>query len=186
MFILLRKIFKKYIAFTTLYIITASLCFADQEKLLDQLARSASEQEAQPIISKLWSEWTSAHSSNAEGSLMRRGIIAMTQGRIDDADVLFGQLIFLNPDFTEAWNKRATLRFIKGDYAGSKADIYEVLIRQPRHFGALSGLGLINIKLGEWQKAVNAYESLLGVYPHSSDAKLYLPALRRKLGEIEL
>ena len=117
---------------------------------------------------------------------MQRGIIAMNQGRIDDADVLFGQLIFLNPDFTEAWNKRATLRFIKGDYAGSEADIYEVLIRQPRHFGALSGLGLINMKLGEWRKAINAYESLLDVYPHSPDAKTYLPALKRKLGEMEL
>lgn len=117
---------------------------------------------------------------------MQRGIIAMNQGRIDDADVLFGRLIFLNPDFTEAWNKRATLRFIKGDYAGSEADIYEVLIRQPRHFGALSGLGLINMKLGEWRKAVDAYESLLGVYPHSPDAKTYLPALKRKLGEMKL
>ena len=181
-----KHILKHWIAFATLFIITASLSLADPEDLLDQLALSASEQEAQPIIAKLWSEWSSAHSSNAEGSLMQRGIIAMNQGRIDDADVLFGRLIFLNPDFTEAWNKRATLRFIKGDYAGSEADIYEVLIRQPRHFGALSGLGLINMKLGEWRKAVNAYESLLGVYPHSPDAKTYLPALKRKLGEMEL
>ena len=181
-----RQILKPWIASVTLLLTTANLSLADPEDLLDQLALSASEQEAQSIISKLWSEWNSAHSSNAEGSLMQRGIIAMNQGRIDDADMLFDRLIFINPDFTEAWNKRATLRFIKGDYAGSEADIYEVLIRQPRHFGALSGLGLINMKLGEWRKAVNAYESLLGVYPHSPDAKTYLPALKRKLGEIEL
>ena len=181
-----KHILKHWIAFATLFIFTATLSLADPEDLLDKLALSASEQEAQPIIAKLWSEWTSAHSSNAEGRLMQRGIISMNQGRIDDAEVLFGRLIFLNPDFTEAWNKRATLRFIKGDYAGSEADIYEVLIRQPRHFGALSGLGLINMKLGEWRKAVNAYESLLGVYPHSPDAKTYLPALKRKLGEMEL
>lgn len=95
-----RHIFKPLSAFATLFIITASLSLANPEYLLDQLALSASEQEAQPIISKLWSEWTSAHSSNGEGSLMQRGIIAMNQGRIDDADVLFGRLIFINPDFT--------------------------------------------------------------------------------------
>ncbi len=181
-----HHILRSWLAFATLLVFTAGLSLADPEGLLDELALSGSEQEAQPIISKLWSEWISAHSSNAERSLMQRGIIAMNQGRIDDADLLFGQLIFLNPDFTEAWNKRATLRFIKGDYAGSEADIYEVLIRQPRHFGALSGLGLINMKLGEWRKAINAYESLLGVYPHSPDAKTYLPALKRKLGEMKL
>ena len=83
-----RHIFKPWSAFATLFIITASLSLANPEDLLDQLALSASEQEAQPIISKLWSEWTSAHSSNAEGSLMQRGIIAMNQGRIDDADAV--------------------------------------------------------------------------------------------------
>ena len=95
-----KYILKHWIAFATLFIFSASLSLADPEDLLDQLALSASEQEAQPIIAKLWSEWTSAHSSNAEGSLMQRGIIAMNQGRIDDADVLFGRLIFLNPDVT--------------------------------------------------------------------------------------
>ena len=75
-------------------------------------------------------------------------------------------MIELKPDYTEAWNRRATLYFLQKDYGHALADIREVLAREPRHFGALSGLGLILQEIGDDKHALEAYRRALAIDPH--------------------
>ena len=68
----------------------------------------------------------------------------------------------------------------------SRADVYEVLKREPRHFGAISGLGMINLRLGELDKAMQSYEYLRRVFPASPEAERYIPIIRKELGRTDL
>jgi len=93
----------------------------------------------------------------------------------------FSRLIERDPTFAEAWNRRATLYYLMGNFDASVRDIQETLAREPRHFGALSGLGLINSALERWDSAVKAYEEALRVNPFLPGAKKNVEDLRKKL-----
>ena len=155
---------------------------ANNQKLLDDLARSPTVRAAQPIIDALWREWINAHQSEYEKTLMTRGMAAMGQGRLEEAENIFGDIVQKNPKFVEAWNKRATVRFMLWKFEESRADVLEVLNREPRHFGALSGLGLIYLRLGDIDNAIEAYQDLQRVFPASPAAERYIPMLKNKLG----
>ncbi|MDG1936762.1 MAG: tetratricopeptide repeat protein [Paracoccaceae bacterium] len=166
--------------------LTHTHAFANSQKLLDDLEKSPSVQAAKPIVDALWTEWTNAHRSENEQTLMENGMEAMGQGRLQDAENIFGDLIKESPEFVEAWNKRATVRFMLWKFEESRDDVFEVLIREPRHFGALSGLGLIYLRLGEIDNAMEAYKSLQSVFPASPEVEHYIPMLRKKLGLTDL
>ena len=90
-------------------------------------------------------------------------------GRRKDYDLaikLLNAVVELKPDYIEGWNRRATIYYLKKDYAHSIADIREVLSREPRHFGALSGLGLILQEIGDDKHALEAYRKVLAIDPH--------------------
>ena len=156
--------------------------FASSQKLLNDLADSVSVQAAQPIIDALWKDWINAHQSEDEKTLMASGMAAMGRGRLKEAEYIFGELIQKNPDFVEAWNKRATVRFMLWKFEESRDDVLEVLNREPRHFGALSGLGMIYLRLGQIDEAMETYENLRIIFPASPEVQRYLPMLRKKLG----
>ena len=78
---------------------------------------------------------------------------------------ILDQIVVLKPDFAEAWNKRATVHFLRDDYASSLADIRETLALEPRHFGALSGLGVILQETGKEEQALGVYRKALGIDP---------------------
>src|SRR5713101_6145668 len=92
---------------------------------------------------------------------------------------LLTAVIDIRPDFTEAWNRRATVYYTKKDFGRSLADIHEVLAREPRHFGALSGLGIILQELGDDKHALDAFRRALAIHPHLER----LPDLVKKLSE---
>ena len=102
------------IVFGSFWLMIASILNASSttQTLLDQLKRAQSMDEAGPIVDKLWKEWTNAHKNSDEKALMSEGLVAMSEGNLDRAENIFTKLIELNPSFTEAWNKRATLRFM--------------------------------------------------------------------------
>jgi tetratricopeptide (TPR) repeat protein len=79
---------------------------------------------------------------------------------------LLDAVITLKPEYTEAWNRRATIYFLQKDYGNALTDIREVLVREPRHFGALSGLGLILQEIGDDKHALEAYRKALAIDPH--------------------
>ena len=172
------------IFFGCLWLMIASILNASSttQTLLDQLERAQSMDEAGPIVDKLWREWTSAHKNSDEEALMSEGLVAMSEGNLDRAENIFTKLIEVNPSFTEAWNKRATLRFMLWDFEGSLKDVEKVLTLEPRHFGALSGLGMIHLRLGDPERALKAYEDLVNIFPSNADAVQKIITLKNYLG----
>ena len=156
------------------------------QALLDNLAAAKTLEQAQPIISDLWEIWISSHGDESEKVLMEQGVLAMEKGNLEHAEKLFGDLINQNPTFTEAWNKRATVRYMMSKFEESRNDVFKVLEQEPRHFGAISGLGMINLRLGDLNAALNAYKNLQRIFPASPEAQQYIPILREKLNLMDL
>ena len=177
---LISKVF-----FVFLFSLTAVKASSTQD-LLDKLASAPSAAAAKTITMDIQEAWINSHKDLAEKKMMSQALSAMDSGNLVKAEKELTKLIQKNPDFVEAWNKRATVRFFNGNLVGSETDVFEVLSREPRHFGAISGLAMINVHLGALREAVNAYEMLLNIHPHSKDAKRYLRHLKKKIGQHEL
>ena len=90
---------------------------------------------------------------------------------------LLDAIVRLKPDFAEGWNKRATVHFLRKDYARSLADIHQTLLLEPRHFGAINGLAVILGQLDEDKRSLEAYRRLLEIYPHNKNARLAIEKL---------
>ena len=121
----------------------------------------------------LWQLWHQSGRSELD-ALLLRGIEAMQGGRLEEADSVFTRLIDTAPDFAEGWNKRATVRYMAKNYAGSIADCRETLARNPNHFGALSGQGLCHMALGEYREAADLFRRTLAVHPHLDSGRANL------------
>jgi tetratricopeptide (TPR) repeat protein len=120
---------------------------------------------AKAIEERIWALWI------VSGSDTCNLLMARAKAAADDKDYALGiklldAIIELKPNYTEAWNRRATLHYLQKDYGQALADIREVLTREPRHFGALSGLGLILQELGDEKHALEAYRRALAIDPH--------------------
>jgi len=146
--------------------------------LFDHLSTVKTEDEAQTITLQIWQIWITNNDDKTNLSMMRRGISFMDSGNLSIAEEVFSRIIMRDPSFTEAWNKRATVRYLMNDIRGSEQDIYETLTREPRHFGALAGLGLIKIQQGFLKDALVIYQDILKINPQSPDANKMVPELK--------
>jgi tetratricopeptide (TPR) repeat protein len=120
---------------------------------------------AKAIEERIWALWFVSGSDTAD-LLMTRVKTAVEAKELDLALELLDAIVEVKPDYVEAWNRRATIHFMKKDYGRALADIRQVLAREPRHFGALSGLGLIMQELGEEKRALEVFRRALAVHPH--------------------
>jgi tetratricopeptide (TPR) repeat protein len=147
----------------------AKLPKVDRTKNLDflfgALKAAPDEASAKHVEARIWAIWIQTPSDTAS-LLMARAKTAVDAKKIEIAIKLLDSVIKLRPDYIEAWNRRATLYYMQNDYARSLADIREVLIREPRHFGALAGLGMIMQEVGDEKRALEAYRKALAVNPH--------------------
>ena len=134
-------------------------------ELFDRLAKTEDSDEAAGIVGALQHLWLRSGSDSAD-LLMGRAVEAMQSRDNSLALKLLDAVVDLDPQWAEAWNKRATMRFEVGDYRGSVADIAETLKRNPRHIGALAGLGEILDDSGLHEQALQAYERALAIAPH--------------------
>jgi tetratricopeptide (TPR) repeat protein len=103
--------------------------------------------------------------------LLGQAVKASAAGENETALKILNELIDVHPEFMEAWNRRATVYFLMGRYKESLADIDQVLKREPRHFGALSGLGMIKQRQGDLAAARAAYDDALAVNPNMDGVK---------------
>jgi len=134
------------------------------DTLFDLLRESEEPLEIQATERLIWSIWMQHR--NAEYSrMMQAGSVAMASGQYDQAIGIFSSLIQKEPDFAEAWNKRATVYFLIGDLTLSAKDVDRTLELEPRHFGALSGLGQIQLLRGNGDAALEAFEAARAVHP---------------------
>jgi len=135
------------------------------DPLFERLAATDDEAEAAVLESMIWSFWTDAHDARLN-QLMIQGMHDMQVGDFEAAVAAFSTLIEIAPEFAEGWNKRATVYYMSGRLDLSTEDCMEVLAREPRHFGALSGLGLIHEAKGDMAAALDWYRRALQQNPH--------------------
>ncbi|MDB2498533.1 tetratricopeptide repeat protein [Alphaproteobacteria bacterium] len=175
-----------------IFLATAMLLFAyapanaDQtdpklDKLFAALQTSLSNANAASLEREIWAIWTRYPDNQAINRQMDRAIKMMNAGRLDDAEAMFSAIISRKPAFAEAWNKRATVRFFRGDDAGSANDILQVIKLEPRHFGALSGLGMIKVRAGDLQGALQAYRAAQRINPFLPNIEVIIDRLGQKL-----
>src|SRR5215470_19847787 len=157
---------------------------ADRTRGLDflfgALKAAPDEASAKHVEARIWAQWLQTPSDTA-ALLMSRAKQAMDAQKADVALKLLDSVIKLRPDYTEAWNRRATLYYLKNDYVHSIQDIQQVLIREPRHFGALAGLGMIMQDLGDDKRALDAFRKALAVNPHLEKVPDLVKSLTEKV-----
>jgi tetratricopeptide (TPR) repeat protein len=115
--------------------------------------------------------------------LMAQAAMLIDLGMHPLALPLLNDIVKRAPDWAEGWNKRATALYLAGEHDLSLADIDRVLVLEPRHFGALAGMGLIRIARGEYRDALAAYRKALAVNPFLKERLELIPALEKKVGD---
>jgi tetratricopeptide (TPR) repeat protein len=149
--------------------------------LMAELRATADPEHARGLQERIWGIWLDAGDAEIN-RLMAEGVGALRSGAWDAAVARFTTIIERRPEFAEGWNKRATVYYVMGEYERSAVDIAETLAREPRHFGALAGLGLVNMALERWRAAKRAFEHALAINPHLADVRENLKLVERQLG----
>ena len=152
----------------------------DIDFLFGALKAAPDDASAKAVEDRIWAVWSGA-GNETTNLLMSRAKKAADDKDYDLAIRMLSSIIEIKPDFTEAWNRRATVYFLKRDYVNSMADIGKVLAREPRHFGALSGLGLIMQDVGDDKHALEAYRRALEVYPRLKGMEEKVKTLKEKV-----
>jgi tetratricopeptide (TPR) repeat protein len=148
--------------------------------LFDRLKSAPTLAAARPIEAQIWDIW-SATDREEVNLLMQLGVTAMAREDYATALQLFDKIVEVAPDFAEGWNKRATVLYLIGEFDRSRADVGRTLALEPRHFGALSGLGLIYMAQGQYDKALMAFEQALAINPTMPGPLLYVEQLKKRL-----
>jgi len=148
--------------------------------LFGALKAAPDDTSAKAVEDRIWAMWTSA-GNDTTGLLMSRAKKAIDGKNYDLALRLLDAVIEIKPAYTEAWNRRATIHYLQKDYGRALSDIREVLSREPRHFGALSGLGLILQEIGDEKHALEAYGRALAIDPHLENVEDAIKNLREKV-----
>jgi len=162
------------------------LACADQndprlDQLFANLQSPLSTAAVDDIEAKIWAYWTSFPDDESVENTMAKATHLMQSGRLQSAERIFSRIIDRAPDFSEAWNKRATVRFMIGNHDGSANDIAKVLQLEPRHFGALSGLGMIHMRAGNWESALKSYKAAFAIHPYLNNIEMLIDDLSQRL-----
>ena len=134
--------------------------------LFKKLNETENQEEISDLIKNIWDIWYEVDDPKVI-EYFEKGIQAMRIRNYPLAVRFFNNLIEKDPNFAEAWNKRATVYFMMGDFDKSMQDIIKTLELEPRHFGALDGMGLIFIHQGQYQQAIDVYDKMLEIFPFS-------------------
>ena len=179
------RIFKFFLSF----LIVSSFFLSAQssqkialDKLFDQLIKTNNFNNAEQLEKKIWSVWSKHPNDNRLTEKLEFGTELMRYGNYNYALKVFDNIIVTDPQWSEAWNKRATLYFLMGKFTNSLNDIDKVLTIEPRHFGALSGQARIYIKLQKYEKAIKSIERALEFYPSFKSREL-IPGIERLIKE---
>jgi tetratricopeptide (TPR) repeat protein len=140
------------------------------DQLFDDLARQPKQAAAGRIARQIWANWSDSGSATVN-LLMEWAAQAMRDKKYPLAEDLLTQVTVLAPGYAEGWNRRATLYFVTSDYGRSLRDIERTLQLEPRHFGALSGLGVILTRTGADKKALETWYKVLAIYPANRTAQ---------------
>ena len=165
------RVMFRVISIITFLLLSITSVKADQNDprlniLFKKLNKTENQQEISDIIKDIWDIWYEIDDPKVI-EYFEKGIQAMRIRNYPLAVRFFNNLIEEDPNFAEAWNKRATVYFMMGDFDKSMQDIIKTLELEPRHFGALDGMGLIFIHQGQYQQAIDVYDKMLEIFPFS-------------------
>ena len=147
------------------------------DTMFDELRRAKNENLAGDVADRIRAEWSRSGSATID-LLMQWASEAMERKEFPAALDYLDQVVVLKPEFAEGWNRRATAHYLAGNYSKSMADIERTLALEPRHFGALSGMGMIFLDLGKKEPALAAFRKVLDVYPQMRD-------MQKQVGDLE-
>ena len=150
------------------------------DRLFGRLKTAKSEQEAHVVEQSIWRLWMRS-GSPTDDLLLEQATRSMSARQYDRALDILDTIVEHSPDFTEAWNKRATVNYIVGRLDRSLADIDKVLALEPRHFGALSGLGMIRRDKGDERGALEAFREALAINPFMASIREAVKSLEKDL-----
>ena len=134
--------------------------------LFDQLSISENSKEINKITKQIWDIWHETNDIKIEEDFYR-GMESMRTRDLIKSIVFFTRVIEKKPNFAEGWNKRATAYFMMGEFDKSMLDINQTLKLEPRHFGALDGMGLIFMHLQQYNQAIEIYNQMLKIFPNN-------------------
>ena len=157
---------------------------ADQnDPRLDELFASLKQTDdmglAKSIEQVIWGIWTRSGDEDIDRE-MKKGLDAMDVGNAEAALTVFDSVVKKAPDFAEGWNKRATIYYYMNKYEASIRDVEKTLALEPRHFGALAGLGSIYLETGKERDALDALEKALALHPHLWAVRMRVDELKKK------
>ena len=148
--------------------------------LFERLQQDLTPQEAAEVDRRIWILWLHSEDKTVN-RLMAQGMVAMQRGALDRALERFNEIVEQAPDFAEGWNKRATVLYMMGRHRESVADVQSVLNLEPRHYGALSGLGMILVAIGREEEALEWLRRALEVNPYLDGVRLLADQIGERL-----
>ena len=160
-----------------IFLINAVLYAEGQRKELDRLFLDLKKNipsKSANIEQKIWLLWSTHPSDEKLTSLLDEGSRLVQDQKFNKAISIFTNAIEIDPTWAEAWNKRATVFYMVGEFQKSQKDIDKVLALEQRHFGALAGQGLVNIQLKNYEKAIRSYEQAQEIYPAMRSPKIMI------------
>ena len=160
-----------YLRFIAIFLLFSFFVYADQnDQRLDELflilSYSQDNVEMNKAILDIWNIWLETNDPIIENDF-KRGLNSMKNSQLKESIEFFSKVIENKPNFAEAWNKRATVYYLIGDFDSSVMDIKQTLKLEPGHFGALDGLGLIFIHLQQFENAIEVYDQILKIFPNN-------------------
>ena len=130
------------------------------------------------VEQKIWDIWSTPPKKNELTIMLSEGSTLVKDDKLNEAVIIFTKVIELDPSWAEAWNKRATVLYLLGEFQKSQNDIDKVLELEERHFGALAGQGLVNIQLKKYDKAIMSYEKAQKIYPTMKSPKIMIKEIK--------
>jgi len=160
---------KRVLLICLIFLFSLTSSFAnDRDVRLNQLFNELKVNKAKVaaiVEQEIWSLWSTHPTDEKLTARLEEGSMFVRNQQPNRARDIFTEVIKLDENWAEAWNKRATVLYILGEYQKSQDDIDKVLELEPRHFGALAGQGMVNIKLKNYEKAIRSYEEAQEIYP---------------------
>ncbi len=158
----------------------------DRDNQLNQLFKELKKNNADltyNIEQKIWDVWSTHPTDNNLTLRLTEGSSMVVNKQLLKAIEIFTEVINKDPSWAEAWNKRATVLYMIGDYQESQNDIDKVLNLEIRHFGALAGQGLVNIQLKNYEKAIESYEKAQKIYPAMQSPKIMIKKIQELINQ---
>ena len=170
-----------FIIFFFLFLHLSQVLASERESQLNKLFVEL--KISNPVLSfeveqKIWKIWSTHPKKNKLTLMLSEGSDLVKKDQLNEAVKIFTKVIELDPSWAEAWNKRATVLYLLGEFQKSQADIDKVLELEERHFGALAGQGLVNIQLKNYEKAIKSYKKAQKIYPTMKSPKFMIKEIK--------